>query len=52
MYISVAGAWKYLYRAVDSTATIDFWLSPEWDAVAAKRFFRGPCRLPVIPVRA
>jgi IS6 family transposase len=39
-YIPVAGEWHYLYRAVDSTgATIDFWLSAERDAAAAKRFF-------------
>jgi hypothetical protein len=37
-YIRVAGAWSYLYRAVDSTvATIDFWFSAQRDAAAAKR---------------
>jgi transposase-like protein len=37
----VKGAWKYLYRAVDSTGqTIDFMLSAKRDARAAKRFFR------------
>jgi transposase, IS6 family len=40
-YIKVKGAWKYLYRAVDSTGqTIDFMLSAKRDARAAKRFFR------------
>ena len=44
-YISVAGAWTYLYRAVDSTgATIDFWLSAQRDAVAAKRLFQRALR--------
>jgi transposase-like protein len=40
-YIKVKGAWKYLYRAVDSTGqTVDFMLSAKRDARAAKRFFR------------
>jgi transposase, IS6 family len=40
-YIKVKGAWKYLYRAVDSTGqTIDFMLSGRRDKRAAKRFFR------------
>src|SRR5262245_58948377 len=40
-YIKVKGAWKYLYRAVDSTGqTIDFMLSARRDKRAAKRFFR------------
>src|SRR4051794_549695 len=40
-YIRVAGAWTYLYRAVDSTgATIDFMLSPKRDVVAAKHFLQ------------
>jgi transposase, IS6 family len=40
-YVKVKGAWKYLYRAVDSTGqTIDFMLSAKRDARAAKRFFR------------
>jgi transposase, IS6 family len=38
-YIRVKGKWRYLYRAVDSTgATLDFLLSAEQDATAAKRF--------------
>jgi len=37
----VAEWWAYLYRAVDSTREIiDFLLSPERDAVAAKHFFQ------------
>ena len=40
-YVKVKGAWKYLYRAVDSMGqTIDFMLSAKRDARAAKRFFR------------
>jgi transposase, IS6 family len=39
-YIKVKGRWTYLYRAVDSRGqTIDFLLSAERDAAAAKRFF-------------
>src|SRR5215510_6787780 len=42
-YIKVKGAWKYLYRAVDSTGqTIDFMLSARRDKRAAKRFLRIP----------
>jgi transposase-like protein len=38
---AVAGAWTYLYRAVDSTRqTIDFMLSPKRDEVAAKHFLQ------------
>jgi transposase-like protein len=40
-YVKIKGAWKYLYRAVDSMGqTIDFMLSAKRDARAAKRFFR------------
>jgi hypothetical protein len=40
-YIKVKGAWKYLYRAVDSEGnTIDFLLCAKRDARAAERFFR------------
>ena len=40
-YVRVAGHWTYLYRAVDSEgATLDFYLSENHDAAAAKRFFR------------
>src|SRR5262247_3941636 len=45
-YIKVKGAWKYLYRALDSTGqTIDFMLSAKRDARAAKRFFRKMLKL-------
>ena len=40
-YIKVKGAWKYLYRAIDSKGhTLDFMLSAKRDAKAAKRFFK------------
>lgn len=40
-YIEVKGAWKYLYRAVDSQGnTLDFMLSAKRDGKAAARFFR------------
>src|SRR5215213_11158146 len=40
-YIRVKGEWVYLYRAVDASGqTIDFLLSPRWDAAAARRFLR------------
>jgi IS6 family transposase len=38
-YVRVKGQWRYLYRAVDSTgATLDFLLSVQQNAEAAKRF--------------
>ena len=40
-YIRVAGAWTYLYPAVDSTGqTIDFMLPPKRDTMAAKHFLQ------------
>ena len=49
-YIRVAGKWTYLYRAVDSEGnTIDFLLSPNRDAHAAKRFFQKALRSPGHP---
>jgi transposase, IS6 family len=49
-YIKVKGAWKYLYRAVDSAGqTIDFMLSAKRDTKAAKRFFRKMLKLPQHP---
>src|SRR5207248_1077910 len=39
-YVKVKKAWMYLYRAVDSQGnTLEFLLSPNRDAQAAKRFF-------------
>ena len=39
-YIKIKVAWTYLYRAVDSLGqTIDYLLSAQRDAAAAKRFF-------------
>jgi transposase, IS6 family len=49
-YLRVAGRWTYLYRAVDSTgATIDFLLSPNRDAAAAKRFLQKALHTPGHP---
>jgi putative transposase len=40
-YVSVKGAWKYLYRAVDKVgATVDFLLTAKRDRKAAARFLR------------
>ncbi|NJL87218.1 MAG: IS6 family transposase [Leptolyngbyaceae cyanobacterium SM1_1_3] len=40
-YVKVKGEWKYLYRAIDSSAqTLDFMLSAKRDAKAAKRFLK------------
>lgn len=40
-YVKVGAAWKYLYRAVDSSSnTIEFLLSAKRDISAAKRFFK------------
>ena len=40
-YIKVKGEERFLYRAVDSTGqTINFLLTAQRDAIAAKRFFR------------
>jgi transposase-like protein len=49
-YVKIKGAWKYLYRAVDSTGqTIDFMLNAKRDTKAAKRFFRKMLKLPQHP---
>ena len=49
-HIRVAGAWTYLYRAVDSMgATLDFWLSATRDAAAAKHFFQRALQVPTHP---
>lgn len=44
-YIKVAGAWTYLYRAVDQHGkTVDFFLSKRRDVRAAKPLFRHALR--------
>jgi IS6 family transposase len=49
-FVRVKGKWAYFYRAVDSTgATIDFLLSAQRDAAAAKRFFQKALRSPGHP---
>jgi transposase, IS6 family len=49
-YLRVAGKWTYLYRAVDSEGnTIDFLLSANRDAHAAKQFLQKALRLPGHP---
>ena len=49
-YICQGVKWRYLYRAVDSAgATVDFWLSAERDAAAAKRFFQKALQAPGHP---
>jgi transposase-like protein len=36
----VAGRWRYVYRAIDQFGqVIDVFVSPWWDATAARRFF-------------
>jgi len=45
-YVKVAGAWAYLYRAIDKIGdTIDFMLSPRRTAKPAKRFLGKALRL-------
>ena len=49
-YLRVAGKWTYLYRAVDSEGnTIDFFLSPNRDAHAAKLFLQKALQAPGHP---
>src|ERR1700690_4017817 len=49
-YLRIAGQWTYLYRAGASTgATIDFLLSVNRDADAAKCFFQKALRSPSHP---
>lgn len=41
----VAGRWRYVYRAVDQFGqVIDVVVSPQWDAMAARRFFKQAIR--------
>ena len=50
-HIEVKGEDKFLYHAVDSTGqTIDFLLTAQRDAAAAKRFFRKAPSAPGNPV--
>ena len=50
-YIKVKDQVKYLHRAVDSTGqTIDFLLTAQRDATAAKRFFRKVFRSAANPI--
>ena len=39
-YVKFEGRWKYLYRAVDKTDTVDFLLTAKRDRKAALRFLR------------
>ena len=44
-YVKVRGKWSYLYRAVDKLGkTIDFYLSPTRNTIAAKRFLSKALR--------
>jgi transposase-like protein len=50
-YVKVAGAWTYLYRAVDQYGqVIDVLLSGRRDLAAARRFFTRALRAGTIPV--
>ena len=49
-YVKVAGAWTYLYRAVDQYGqVIDVLVSAECDLAAARRFFSRALRTGTIP---
>lgn len=49
-YVKVAGAWTYLYRAVDQHGqVIDVLLSGRRDLAAARRFFTRALRVGAIP---
>ena len=51
-YIKVKGKWVYLYRAVDKCGdTVDFMVSENRDAAAAKSFFRKAFRHNRVPHR-
>jgi transposase-like protein len=51
-YVKVGGRWRYYYRAVDEFGQIiDVFVSPRWDAAAARRFFaRASTRLRAVKV--
>jgi transposase, IS6 family len=50
-YVKVAGAWTYLYRAVDQHGqVIDVLLSARRDLAAARRFFSRALRAGTVPV--
>jgi transposase-like protein len=49
-YIRVNGGWKYLYRAVDKQGQmVDFLLTANRDAAAARRFFEKAIRHNTVP---
>jgi transposase, IS6 family len=49
-YVKVAGAWTYLYRAVDQHGqVIDVLLSASRDLAAARRFFTRALRVGTVP---
>ncbi|MFS0757510.1 IS6 family transposase [Noviherbaspirillum sp. 1P10PC] len=49
-YIRVNGDWKYLYRAIDKQGqTIDFLLTAERNAAAARRFFEKAMQHNTVP---
>ena len=49
-YIKVKGAWKYLYRAVDTEGkTVDFLLTAQRDKAAAVRFFDKAMKASGVP---
>ena len=51
-YVKVRGVWTYLYRAVDRDGqTLDFMLSEQRDAAAAKQFFARALSTNGIPKR-
>jgi len=44
-YVKVAGRWRYVYRAIDQFGqVIDVFVSPQRDAMAARRFFEQAIR--------
>jgi len=53
-YVSVAGRWRYVYRAIDQSGqVVDVSVSPRRDARAARRFFEraiGTARITPVEV--